>query len=150
MLSEADIQRALHAARVVPLDVANPNGPLGLEWLAGAVAQARGEEIPQRVRRPIAHAGRASRPGARQPSTGSIGLPPPHQALHPTPSERSGEHSSGNGSDHANPAWASRLCRHSSLSSCSSLGVPFESIVVRCLYRCFAEVAQRDQSGHGS
>jgi len=54
VLSDADIQRALHAARVVPLEVSNPNGPLGLEWLAGAVALARGEEIPQRVQRPIA------------------------------------------------------------------------------------------------
>lgn len=54
MLNEAEIQRTLHAARVVPLDVGNPHGPLGLEQLAGAVALARGEELPQRVQRPIA------------------------------------------------------------------------------------------------
>lgn len=54
MLSEAEIQRTLHAARVVPLDVANPHGPLGLEQLAGAVALARGEKLPERVQRPIA------------------------------------------------------------------------------------------------
>ncbi len=53
MLDEAEIQRLLHASRVVPLDVANPHGPLGLEQLAGAVALARGESLPQRVERPI-------------------------------------------------------------------------------------------------
>ena len=54
MLSESEIQQALHASRVVPLDVANPHGPLGLEQLAGAAALARGEALPQRVQRPIA------------------------------------------------------------------------------------------------
>lgn len=54
MLNEAEIQKALHASRVIPLDVANPHGPLGLEQLAGAVALARGEKLPQRVQRPIA------------------------------------------------------------------------------------------------
>jgi hypothetical protein len=54
MLTEEEIQRALHASRVVPLDVANPHGPLGLEQLAAAVALARGEKLPERVQRPIA------------------------------------------------------------------------------------------------
>ncbi|MCI0684575.1 MAG: hypothetical protein L0Y71_20890 [Gemmataceae bacterium] len=31
MLTPEEIQRALHASRVVPLDVAIPHGPLGLE-----------------------------------------------------------------------------------------------------------------------
>jgi hypothetical protein len=39
MLSEQQIQQALHAHRVVPLGVANPHGPLGLEQLAAAVSQ---------------------------------------------------------------------------------------------------------------
>jgi hypothetical protein len=54
MLTEEEIRRTLHAQRIVPVDVANPHGPLGLEQLAGALAQIRGEELPQRVRRPIA------------------------------------------------------------------------------------------------
>jgi hypothetical protein len=53
MLNEAEIRQALRASRVVPLDVANPHGPLGLEQLAAAVASARGEQLPQRVQRPI-------------------------------------------------------------------------------------------------
>jgi hypothetical protein len=53
MLNEAEIQQALHASRVVPLEIANPHGPLGLEQLAAAVASARGEQPPQRVQRPI-------------------------------------------------------------------------------------------------
>jgi hypothetical protein len=57
MLSEQEIQQALHARRVVPLSVANPHGPLGLEHLAEAVAQVLGApgSPPQkaRVRRPI-------------------------------------------------------------------------------------------------
>lgn len=48
MLNEAEIQQALHAARVVPLDVGNPHGPLGLEQLAGAVAGARRNTAPAR------------------------------------------------------------------------------------------------------
>ncbi|HEY7329795.1 MAG TPA: hypothetical protein VH592_19325 [Gemmataceae bacterium] len=57
MLSEEAIRSALHASRVVPLAVANPHGPLGLEQLAAAVARHR-EEVqthpsPDRVRRPI-------------------------------------------------------------------------------------------------
>src|SRR5215831_7938010 len=39
MLSEKQIQQALHASRVVPLAVATPHGPLGLEQLAAAVAR---------------------------------------------------------------------------------------------------------------
>ncbi len=54
MLTEDEIRRTLHAARVVPINVANPHGPLGLEQLAAAVAKVRGEERPQRVHRAIA------------------------------------------------------------------------------------------------
>ena len=39
MLSENQIQQALHASRVVPLAIAKPHGPLGLEQLAAAVAR---------------------------------------------------------------------------------------------------------------
>jgi hypothetical protein len=39
MLSEQEIQRLLHAGRVVPLAVPNPHGPLGLEQLAAEVAR---------------------------------------------------------------------------------------------------------------
>jgi hypothetical protein len=55
MLDEETIRRALHADRVVPLGIANPHGPLGLEQLAAAVAAYRGAAPPQpdRVRRPI-------------------------------------------------------------------------------------------------
>jgi hypothetical protein len=57
MLSEDAIRRALHASRVVPLGVANPHGPLGLEQLAAAVAAHReaapAHPPPERVRRPI-------------------------------------------------------------------------------------------------
>jgi hypothetical protein len=53
MLSEAEIQRLLHASRVVPLDVPNPHGPLGIKQLAGAIALVRGEALPQRVERSI-------------------------------------------------------------------------------------------------
>lgn len=57
MLTEEAIRHALHASRVVPLTVANPHGPLGLEQLAAAVAAHR-EQIQShpptdRVRRPI-------------------------------------------------------------------------------------------------
>jgi hypothetical protein len=52
-----EIRVALHADRVVPLAVANPHGPLGLEQLAAAVASLResGQSTPNqdRVRRPI-------------------------------------------------------------------------------------------------
>jgi|SRR5882724_2227325 len=56
MLSEEQIRQALHASRVVPLAVARPHGPLGLEQLAAAVSRvnpALGSGAP-RVRRPIA------------------------------------------------------------------------------------------------
>ena len=56
MLSEKQIRQALHASRVVPLAVARPHGPLGLEQLAAAVSRvnpALGSGSP-RVRRPIA------------------------------------------------------------------------------------------------
>ena len=57
MLSEEAIGNALHASRVVPLDVANPHGPLGLEQLAAVVAARREAAQPNahaaRVRRPI-------------------------------------------------------------------------------------------------
>jgi hypothetical protein len=44
MLSQEEIQKALHAGRVVPLGVSNPHGPLGLEHVAAAVAQLTGGE----------------------------------------------------------------------------------------------------------
>ena len=39
MLTQQEIQQALRASRVVPLGVANPHGPLGLEQLAATVAR---------------------------------------------------------------------------------------------------------------
>lgn len=55
MLSEEQMKQALHAHRVVPLGVANPHGPLGLEQLAEAVSRLTGTEPNQpRVQRPIA------------------------------------------------------------------------------------------------
>ena len=56
MLSEEEIRQVLHAKRVVPLTVARPHGPLGLEQLAAAVSHinpALGPGDP-RVHRPIA------------------------------------------------------------------------------------------------
>jgi hypothetical protein len=41
MLTEQEIQQLLHAGQVVPLGVANPHGPLGLEQLAAAVTRQR-------------------------------------------------------------------------------------------------------------
>lgn len=41
MLTEQQIRDVLHASRVVPFDVPNPHGPLGLEQLAEAVAGLR-------------------------------------------------------------------------------------------------------------
>jgi hypothetical protein len=38
MLTEQEIQQALHAWRVIPLPVSNPHGPLGLEQVAAAVS----------------------------------------------------------------------------------------------------------------
>ena len=56
MLSEAQIRQALRASRVVPLAVANPHGPLGLEQLAAVVSRVNPalESGDPRVRRPIA------------------------------------------------------------------------------------------------
>ncbi|HTU93747.1 MAG TPA: hypothetical protein VMF69_26945 [Gemmataceae bacterium] len=57
MRTEEEIRRSLHASRVVPLAVANPHGPLGLEQLAAAVAAQRentqNHRSTDRVRRPI-------------------------------------------------------------------------------------------------
>lgn len=57
MLTEQEIQQALHASRVVPLSVPDAHGPLGLEHLAGAVAQITGSPLSSsqkgRVRRPL-------------------------------------------------------------------------------------------------
>src|SRR5262249_24416264 len=55
MLSEEQIKQALHASRVLPLDVANPHGPLGLEQLAEAVSRLDAPQLgPARVERAIA------------------------------------------------------------------------------------------------
>jgi hypothetical protein len=43
MLSDSEIRKVLKASRVVPVTTANPHGPLGLEQLAGEVAELRGE-----------------------------------------------------------------------------------------------------------
>jgi len=57
MLNEQEIQRLLHADRVLPLDVPNPHGPLGLEQLAAEVARRRTEApsgaVVQRVGRSV-------------------------------------------------------------------------------------------------
>jgi hypothetical protein len=57
MLTEDEIRRALHAGRVLPIEVENPHGPLGLEQLAAAVERrasaAQAESAPARVRRAI-------------------------------------------------------------------------------------------------
>lgn len=56
MLSEQQIRQVLHASRVLPLTVAKPHGPLGLEQLAAAVSRINPALGPgdARVRRPIA------------------------------------------------------------------------------------------------
>jgi len=54
MPTKDEIRHALHAGRVVPLNVSQPHGPLGLEQLAAEVAMVRGDEQPRRIRRPIA------------------------------------------------------------------------------------------------
>ena len=56
MLSEEQIQQALHASCVLPLAVAKPHGPLGLEQLAAAVSRINPALGPgdARVCRPIA------------------------------------------------------------------------------------------------
>jgi hypothetical protein len=56
MLSEEEIQRALHASRIVSVKVRNPHGPFGLEELAGVVEHittGKGPEQSQ-IQRPIA------------------------------------------------------------------------------------------------
>jgi hypothetical protein len=56
MLSEKQIQQALHASRVVPVAVAKPHGPLCLEQLAVAVSRVNPAlgSGDLAVRRPIA------------------------------------------------------------------------------------------------
>ena len=56
MLSEKQIQQALHASRIVPLAVVKPHGPLGLEQLAAAVSRVNPAlgSGDLAVRRPIA------------------------------------------------------------------------------------------------
>ena len=56
MLSEKQIRQALHASRVVPLAVARPHGPLGLEQLAASASRINPALGPggAHVRRPIA------------------------------------------------------------------------------------------------
>jgi hypothetical protein len=54
MLDEDEIRRVVRARRVLPLNVPNPDGPLGLEQLAAAVAHFRGvdrEELSIPLRR---------------------------------------------------------------------------------------------------
>jgi hypothetical protein len=55
MLSKEKIRQALHASRVVPLSVAKPHGPLGLEQLAAAVSCINPEirSGTSRVSRPV-------------------------------------------------------------------------------------------------
>src|SRR5271165_6483411 len=101
MLSEGSIRRALHASRVVPLSVANPHGPLGLEQLAAAVARQReaAQAPPQaeRVRRPIelpvetweklhALAAAASRAGTTPVSASELAATIIEQHVHDAPS----------------------------------------------------------------
>ena len=56
MLSEEQIRQALRASRVVPLAVAKPHGPLGLEQLAAAASRVNSAlgSGDARVCRPIA------------------------------------------------------------------------------------------------
>jgi hypothetical protein len=55
MLSEEQIKQALHASSVLPLGVANPHGPLGLEQLAEVVDRlSRPQNGTSRVERPVA------------------------------------------------------------------------------------------------
>jgi hypothetical protein len=54
MLSPEEIQRALHASRVVPVSHVNPHGPLGLEHLAAIVARIqKAESLAVGVQRPL-------------------------------------------------------------------------------------------------
>ncbi len=56
MLSKEKIRQALHASRVVPLSVAKPHGPLGLEQLAAEVSRINPEigSVTLGVCRPVA------------------------------------------------------------------------------------------------
>jgi hypothetical protein len=54
MLTQEQIQQALHAGRVVPVVVSNPHGPLGLEQLAEAVARLQQSPLVDREERPLA------------------------------------------------------------------------------------------------
>jgi hypothetical protein len=55
MLNEEQIRQALHASRVVPVPLANPHGPLGLEHLAQTVSRlVQPGPTAERVQRPIA------------------------------------------------------------------------------------------------
>jgi hypothetical protein len=53
VLTDKEIQQALHASRVVPLDVSSAHGPLGLEQLAAAVARLTTIPAADHVSRPI-------------------------------------------------------------------------------------------------
>lgn len=55
MLTEQQIQEALHASRVVPVSVPDPHGPLGLEHLAEVVARTTGalSASSENVQRPL-------------------------------------------------------------------------------------------------
>ena len=55
MLSEQEIQTALHASRVVPIGVENPHGPLGLMHVAQIVAQLQsgGSTREKKIVRPL-------------------------------------------------------------------------------------------------
>ncbi len=46
MLTEEQIRQSLHARRVIPLGVANPHGPFGLEQLAAAVSHHAAQTEP--------------------------------------------------------------------------------------------------------
>ena len=54
MLSEQEIQQALHASRVVPIPTLNPDGPTGLEHLALVVAEIQaGDHKGAKIVRPL-------------------------------------------------------------------------------------------------
>jgi hypothetical protein len=83
MLDERDIQQALHARRVVPLVVASPHGPLGLEQLAAAVArivQSPASSDEERIRRPISLSVRAWERLESLANTATQGTAGPHSA----------------------------------------------------------------------
>jgi hypothetical protein len=55
MLNEAQIRQALHDSRVVPVPLANPHGPLGLEQLPETVSRlVQIGQTVERFQRPIA------------------------------------------------------------------------------------------------